>query len=159
LLSGSINHISVTVSDLDEAMAFFRPLLEFLGYTPGPIIENSAAGTRLTVNINGANGTAFNVWEAKREFANYRFEVYAPGLHHVAFNVASHSQVDQVCDLVGRLGGQILDGPGEFPYADDGLGYYAVYFLGPNGLKFECVHMPGLEGAYRAICLSPCIST
>ena len=45
-----------------------------------------------------------------------------------------------------RLGGTILDGPGEFPFA---VGcYYAVYFLGPDGLKFEFVHMPTLADFY-----------
>lgn len=38
--------------------------------------------------------------------------------------------------------------PRGVPYAEDGLGYYAVYFLGPDRLKFECVHMPGLERAF-----------
>lgn len=149
MLTGSINHVSVTVSDLDSAMAFFHPLLELLGYTPGAIISNESTGTRLTVNINATNGIAFNVWEAKPELASHTFEVYEPGLHHIAFNVSSQAEVDRVHALVRRLGGRILDGPGEFPYAEDGLGYYAVYFLGPDRLKFECVHMPGLERAYR----------
>jgi glyoxylase I family protein len=43
---------------------------------------------------------------------------------------------------VHGLGGTILDGPGEFPFGIGG--YYAVYFLGPDGLKFEVVHMPAL---------------
>lgn len=149
MLHGSINHVSVTVSDLDGAMAFFGPLLETLGYTRGAVLRNEAAGTRLTVNINATNGIAFNVWEAKADLADHPFEVYEPGLHHVAFNAASRDQVDRVRDLVEALGGRILDGPGEFPYAEDGLGYYAVYFLGPDGLKLECVHMPGLERAFR----------
>ncbi|MEN8184818.1 MAG: VOC family protein [Myxococcota bacterium] len=155
MLHGSINHVSVTVSDLEAAMEFFRPLLECLGYAPGSVLQNPGTGTRLTVNINANNGIAFNVWEAKPGLASHPFEVYEPGLHHVAFNVASRDQVDAVRDLVQRIGGQILDGPGEFPYAEDGLGYYAVYFLGPDGLKLECVHMPGLERAHREKGLLP----
>lgn len=150
MLQGSINHVSVTVRNLDEAMAFFAPVLSFLGYSIGEAFENPSAGSRLTVNINPANGIAFNVWEARAPHADQPFRLYAPGLHHVAFNVATHEQVDRLHDLLVRLGAEILDGPAEFPYADDGLGYYAVYFLGPDRLKFECVHMPGLEAAYRA---------
>jgi catechol 2,3-dioxygenase-like lactoylglutathione lyase family enzyme len=151
VLQGSINHVSITVSNLDEAMRFFRPVLEFLGYTPGDILTHESASTRLTVNINAANGVAFNIWEATPELGRHRFEVYEPGLHHVAFNVASHADVDRLHTLVQRLGARILEGPGEFPYSEDGLGYYAVYFLGPDGLKFECVHMPGLERAFRKL--------
>ena len=151
MLHGSINHVSVTVSDLDAAMEFFGPVLEFLGYTKGEVLRDDSAGTRLTVNINLANGVAVNVWEAKPELTGHPFEVYEPGLHHVAFNVASHADVDRLHTLVQRLGARILEGPGEFPYSEDGLGYYAVYFLGPDGLKFECVHMPGLERAFRKL--------
>ena len=154
MLQGSINHVSVTVSNLEEAMEFFAPVLEFLGFKVGSLADSTAA-PRLTVNINPANGLAFNVWEAKLELAHHPFEVYEPGLHHVAFNVASHDQVDELHALLQNLGAPILDGPGEFPYAEDGLGYYAVYFLGPDNLKFECVHMPGLENAFREKGLLP----
>lgn len=155
MLLGSINHVSVTVSDLDAAMGFFRPVLEFLGFTIGDVIRNESAGTVLTVNINYSNGLAFNVWEARRELAGHPFEVYEPGLHHVAFNAASHDQVDRLCELVRSLGAEILDGTGEFPFAEDHLGYYAVYFRGPDGMKFECVHMPGLERIFRERGLLP----
>jgi len=37
MLLGSINHVSIAVTDLPAAMAFFRPLLRFLGYTIGAI--------------------------------------------------------------------------------------------------------------------------
>jgi hypothetical protein len=74
MLRGSINHVSITVSDLDEAMKFFRPLLEFLGYDIGQVIQ-------------------------------------------------------------------------DLPYGGPD-GWYAVYFLGPDRLKFEVVHMPAAEKTY-----------
>ena len=147
MLRGSINHPAITVTDLGEAMRFLGPLLERLGYTPGEVLEST--GTRLVVNINHSNGTAVNVWQAQGEGRDHPFEVYEPGLHHLAFNVAAHDDVDDIHELVRELGGEILDGPADFPYADDGQGYYAVYFLGPDRIKFECVHMPGLERAFR----------
>ncbi len=143
MLHGSINHVSITVSDLPEAMRFFGPLLEFLGYTLGQILRDERSGHDLTVNINSANGTALNVWQAEPGLADHPFEVYEPGLHHVAFNVEKHEQVDKVRDLVSALGGDILDGPAEFPFGPGG--YYAVYFRGPDRLKFEVVHMPLAE--------------
>ncbi len=142
-LHGSINHVSITVSDLPEAMKFFGPLLKFLGYTVGAV-QRSRAGGDLTFNINQSNGTAFNIWQAKLD---HPFEVYEPGLHHVAFNVQRHEQVDELCALVRSLGAEILDGPGEFPFGPGG--YYAFYFLGPDRLKFEIVHMPLAEQNYR----------
>jgi len=145
-LNGSINHVSITVGDLPEAMKFFGPMLKFLGYTVGAV-QRSRAGDDLTFNINESNGTAFNIWQAKPELASHRFEVYEPGLHHVAFNVQRHEQVDELFALVRSLGAEILDGPGEFPFVPGG--YYAFYFLGPDHLKFEVVHMPLAERNYR----------
>lgn len=148
MLHGSINHVSVTVSDLPKAMEFFGPFLRFLGYSVGSIFHDPRSSHDLTVNLNEANGTAFNVWQAEPALAGHRFEVYEPGLHHVAFNVERHEQIDEVCRLARELGAEILDGPGEFPF---GLGgYYAVYLRGPDRLKLEVVHMPVAEKRARA---------
>lgn len=149
MLHGSINHVSITVSDLKGAMAFFGPMLAFLGYTVGAIMHDDRSGHDLTVNINLANGTAFNVWQAEPGLADHPFEVYEPGLHHVAFNVQRHEQVDELHRLVSGLGAEILDGPGEDPFGPGG--YYAFYFRGPDRLKFEVVHMPLAERAAAAL--------
>lgn len=143
MLHGSINHVSITVSDLVRAMEFFGPLLQFLGYEVGAIVHDPRSDHDLTVNINEASGTAFNIWQAEPALAGHPFEVYEPGLHHVAFNVERHEQVDEVHRLVRELGAEVLDGPGEFPFGPDG--YYAVYFRGPDRLKIEVVHMPLAE--------------
>lgn len=42
---------------------------------------------------------------------------------------------------------EVLDGPREFPFGPGG--YYAVYFLGPDRLKLEIVHMPAAEASWR----------
>jgi catechol 2,3-dioxygenase-like lactoylglutathione lyase family enzyme len=141
-LHGSINHVSITVSDLPNAMKFFRPLLEFMGYSVGDIVR-SRSGNDFTLNINLSNGTGINVWQAKAELSKQHHEMYAPGLHHLAFNVEKHEQVDAVHSLVSTLGATILDPPGEFPFGPGG--YYATYFLGPDRIKMEIVHMPLAE--------------
>ncbi|HXW85449.1 MAG TPA: VOC family protein [Candidatus Binataceae bacterium] len=145
MLHGSINHVSITVRNLADAMKFFTPFLALLGYGAGEVIQDRN-GQHLTVNINGANGTAINIWEAKPAHAAHPFEVYEVGLHHLAFNTERQEQVDQIYELVKTLGGEILDGPGEFPFGPGG--YYAFYFLGPDRMKFEVVHMPLAERRY-----------
>lgn len=141
---GTINHASITVSDLDQAMAFFDPFLDFLGYTHRE--RGNHAGTKVALNLSPSTNIAFNIWEAKGELAQRAFRMYAPGFHHIAFNADTHERVDEMAVLVKDLGRRILDGPGEFPFAEHG--YYAVYFLGPDDLKFEFVHMPELAGFY-----------
>jgi catechol 2,3-dioxygenase-like lactoylglutathione lyase family enzyme len=120
MLHGSINHVALTVSDLPRAMTFFGPLLEFLGYTVASIMHDPRSGHDLTVNLNERNDTAVNIWQAEAQLAARPFHVYEPGLHHVAFNVERHEQVDEAHVLVQRLGGEILDGPAEFPFAHGG---------------------------------------
>jgi glyoxylase I family protein len=143
---GSMNHVSITVSDLTRAMEFFKPFLEFLGYRIWDVIQDPN-GQRLRVTVNAGNGAGLNIWEAKTELAAHPFEVYEVGLHHIAFNTDTREQVDQACELVKKLGAQILDGPGEFPY--DPEGWYAVYFLGPDLLKFEVVYHPTSVRTHR----------
>ena len=147
MLLGSINHVSITVKNLEAAMRFFRPFLEFLGFTVGAIEPYPPAESRLTVNINAHNGVAFNIWAAKPGLADHRFEIYEPGLHHVAFNAERHEQVDEMAALVPRIGGVLLEGSGEYPFGPGG--YYAVYFTGPERMKFEFVHMPLAERRHR----------
>ncbi|MBL4827844.1 MAG: VOC family protein [Spongiibacteraceae bacterium] len=141
-LHGTINHIALTVSDLDDALKFFKPFLEAFGYTVSePSLYNE---TRLCVNVNMSNAIAINIWEAKQQ---HQFKVYEPGLHHLALNAGSKEQVDEIHHLVKSLGAEILDGPDEFPFAHDG--YYALYFLGPDKIKFEVVYMPELDQALK----------
>lgn len=139
-LQGTINHVAVTVSNLDKAMQFYSPFLEALGYTIGEVMPYK--NSRLSVNVHEKHGTAINIWQATKI---HRFDVYEPGLHHLAFNVISKSAVDEIHRLVVELGAEILDGPAEFPFSHKG--YYSVYFLGPDGVKIEVVHMSGLVDA------------
>ena len=155
MLLGSINHVSITVKDLETAMGFFRPLLEFMGFTAGEIQDHQTGATRLTVNLNEKNGVAFNIWEARPGLAAHRFQIYEPGLHHVAFNAGTHDQVDELARFIPTIGGTILEGPGEYPIGPGG--YYAVYITGPDSLKFEFVHMPLAEE--RAKLLAHLIAT
>ena len=147
-LLGAMCHVGITVSDLDGAMEFFRPFLEFLGYEIWDEIRNPN-GQRVRVTVNHGNGAVLNLWEAKPEFAKHPFEVYEVGLHHIAFYTDTREQVDRACELAKRLGAKVLDGPGEFTY--DPEGWYAVYFLGPDGLKLEVVHQPSSVRRYAEV--------
>jgi catechol 2,3-dioxygenase-like lactoylglutathione lyase family enzyme len=140
VLHGSINHVALTVSNLKDAMTFFRPLLELLGYRVGL----DGDGEQLVVSISPATGGAINIWQAQEPHAQQPFEVYAPGLHHLAINVAGRAQVDEVAALIPNIGGRVTDPPAEYPFTSVGT-YYAVYFRGPDNLKLEVVHMSELE--------------
>ena len=97
-LLGAMCHVGITVSDLDGAMEFFRPFLEFLGYEIWDETRNPN-GQRVRVTVNHGNGAVLNLWEAKPEFTKHPFEVYEVGLHHIAFYTDTREQVDRACEL------------------------------------------------------------
>ncbi len=66
-------------------------------------------------------------------------ERYAIGLHHLAFDAPSRERVDAVARWLREQGATIDGGPGERDYTP---GYYALFFLDPDGLKLEVVHQP-----------------
>ncbi len=61
---------------------------------------------------------------------------YAPGLHHVCFQVADKTAVDRFHALAAGKG-IAATAPAAYPqYADD---YYATFLTDPDGLRFEIV--------------------
>jgi catechol 2,3-dioxygenase-like lactoylglutathione lyase family enzyme len=63
------------------------------------------------------------------------FALYAPGLHHLAFAVESHEDVDAAHAAAAAAGAEILHPPRLWPeYHPD---YYAAFFLDPDGFRIE----------------------
>ena len=63
------------------------------------------------------------------------FELYAPGLHHVAFAVETRADVDAAHAAVVEAGAEVLHAPRLWPqYRAD---YYATFFLDPDGFRLE----------------------
>lgn len=128
---GAINHIALTVSNLDCSEAFYNALLGFLGYeqgekTPQFILWASSNGV---ITISPSNP----------ESLNKKHDRYSPGLHHLAFSADSREDVDRLYQYLLEQGIEILDPPGEYNYLP---GYYALYFLDPDGIKLEVTHIP-----------------
>lgn len=131
---GAMSHLALTLSDLNHSEnAFYRPVLEFLGYTK---VEDEAG---MTLWFSETAGAAINLWQAHDDLKARPHERYAPGFHHFAFAAESRSQVDALHGLLGRIGATVLDAPAEYDYMP---GYYAVFFVDPDGMKFELAHMP-----------------
>jgi len=51
--------------------------------------------------------------------------------------------VNAFAEFLQEIGADILDAPAEYDYT---LGYYAVFFADPDGLKLEVVFEPALRG-------------
>ena len=63
------------------------------------------------------------------------FELYAPGLHHVAFAVETRADVDAAHAAVVEAGAEVLHAPRLWPqYRAD---YYATFFPDPDAFRLE----------------------
>ena len=130
-MAGWLHHIVITVSDLGVSTQFYDEVLTLIGFRrirdvpEGPLW----AGERIEVGLQEArSGHARN------------HDRYSPGLHHLAFGAPDHAAVDRMYQALVSLGVEILDPP--TTYDRYSLGYYAVFFADPDGIKLEYVYTP-----------------
>lgn len=132
---GSMNHLSLTVSDRAQSEQFYDAILGFMGY------QQVEKNEELTMWWHESAG-AITISPANPNSPNKIHDRYSPGLHHFAFTAENREQVEDLHQLLLQLGETVLDPPAEYnQYAP---GYYALYFADPDGIKLELVHMPNL---------------
>ena len=120
-----IDHLSIRVSDYERSKAFYSKLFGFLGFRVSEEYANTIGWT------NGQTRFWIAPAEAKGHERPYRLGDV--GFHHYAFQLRSRRDVDELQTFLhDELKAEIVDPAGEY-YED----YYAVFFLDPDGLKFE----------------------
>jgi catechol 2,3-dioxygenase-like lactoylglutathione lyase family enzyme len=129
--------VDIVVSSLERSLPLYRELLEPLGYTEvSPPIEGERGEVIYYLDGEGV-GASLGLREAQSPSEGY--DRYRVGLHHLAFEVASRSAVDERAEWLRAAGAEIESGPQAYWYL---AGYYAVFFYDPDGLKLELVHVP-----------------
>jgi len=142
--------MNINVSDLKRSLAFYGPVLSYLGYeragswSEGEDWKRWLEGTPHEISIVQADsGTNYLMSERR-----------AVGRHnHIAFCAEGREDVDGLYEKVlvplekeGLC--TVEDPPCDCPEYDDG--YYATFFFDPDGLKFEFVINPQYEAKRRA---------
>jgi catechol 2,3-dioxygenase-like lactoylglutathione lyase family enzyme len=127
---GAIHHIALSVSDMKRSEAFYNRLLRLMGYEQGEKTEQLILWTssHSAITISPTNPQS-----------NQKCDRYSPGLHHLAFSADSREDIDKLYQELIQQQVTILDPPAEYDYLP---GYYAVYFLDPDGIKLELAHTP-----------------
>lgn len=134
-----IDHIQITVKNLDEAEVFYDALMPILGYdinlkSKGSVPANEFdvieyVHPKLTVGINSPRA-AFQDEEVHRR---------KPGaLHHLAFQAQNEDEVNQAYEKLLNASVNIVAPPQLYP--QHGKHYYALFFKDPGGIKLEIVY-------------------
>jgi catechol 2,3-dioxygenase-like lactoylglutathione lyase family enzyme len=122
-----IDHIYVTVSDLEASEQFYdRVLIETLGFRKNKF---SISGDSHIQYFNRHFGF---VLRPSRTSAKH--EPYSPGLHHFCLRVDSEADVQAVASQLRALGVDATEARRYPQYADD---YMATFFESPDGIRLE----------------------
>ena len=134
--STGVHHVDLVVSSIERSLPFYRDLLAPLGFHGISEVEGERGET---IYYLFGPGSSIGLREAQSRFAG-AYDRYSVGLHHVAVEASSRSAVDERAAWLRASGAEIESGPQEYAYS---LGYYAVFFFDPDGIKLEIVHVPG----------------
>jgi catechol 2,3-dioxygenase-like lactoylglutathione lyase family enzyme len=127
-----IAHIQLTVSDFEACARFYGALME--------LFEMALVFDDGDVKYWVGGRTAVAIIRCGDAHRNERFVQQRVGLHHLCFRARRREDVDQVYELVQRLGAKIVYPAQEGPWAP---GYYSVAFEDPDGIRLEVNHVPG----------------
>jgi catechol 2,3-dioxygenase-like lactoylglutathione lyase family enzyme len=134
-----VDHVQITVRDLDVAVSFYDKLMPLLGFDPQRRRSAVVERHELRVVEYVHPRLCFAITSPRSAFANDEVQRRRPGaLHHLAFKAASRDEVDRLHLELLAIGARIVSPPREYPeYAP--AGYYAVYFKDLEGIKYEIV--------------------
>ena len=117
-----IGHVDLVCRDLTRSLAFYAAVLGPLGLEP-PVHY---------LRFPNAGSGSIGLRQALEE---QQFELYAPGLHHLALAVESLADVDAAHAAAVGAGADVLHAPRLWPqYHRD---FYATFFLDPDGFRLE----------------------
>ncbi|MCE5294951.1 MAG: VOC family protein [Chlamydiales bacterium] len=134
-----IDHIYITVSDLERSTVFYDGVMKLLGFHKG---TDSIGGQPHTHYFNRA--FQYTLRPAKPDAAAH--DPLVPGLHHLCFQVADTEAVDEATKGLRKLGIATSE-PRIYP--EYGVDYYAIYFKDPDGIKLEIVNRTRIRNLIR----------
>jgi catechol 2,3-dioxygenase-like lactoylglutathione lyase family enzyme len=127
-----IDHLVLRVGDFAKSKRFYDSVLGFLGFTLRYDFADAAGWS------NGK--TLFWIGPADARGRKRRYRVGDIGFHHYAFELARRRDVDELGAFLKKKRAVVVDPPADYPAY--GEGYYAVYFLDPDGMKLEGMFFP-----------------
>lgn len=133
-----IDHIQITVKDLDSAELFYDKFFPILGFDIKNKVKAFIAEHDFHVIEYSHDSLAFAITSPREAFKNEIVNRRKPGaLHHLAFRADSKLEVDDAYVKLLDIGANIVLEPAIHPeYSEN---YYAVYFKDNQNIKYEIV--------------------
>ncbi len=132
---GGLAHVDLVCRDVEASIAFYLDVLGPLGLQPPVTFPGERGETIHYLRFPGVNRGSLGLRAASGPEAMQDFELYAPGLHHVALAVESRADVDLAHARAVTAGATVLHPPQPFQrYHPE---YYATFFLDPDGFRIE----------------------
>jgi len=125
-------HVDIVCRDLERSLAFYAHVFGPLGLSEPFLVDGERGEPIHYLRFPVPGSGSFGLRQALEP---QEFELYAPGLHHLAFAVQSHEEVDGVHARVLEAGGEVLHAPKFWPQYHPA--YYATFFLDPDGFRIE----------------------
>jgi catechol 2,3-dioxygenase-like lactoylglutathione lyase family enzyme len=130
-----LGHVDLVCRNLPRSLAFYAAVLGPLGLREPVTFPGERGEPIHYLRFPAAGSGSLGLRQASGAEAEQPFELYAPGLHHVAFAVERREDVDAAHAAAVAAGATVLHAPRLFPqYRSD---YYATFFLDPDGFRLE----------------------
>jgi catechol 2,3-dioxygenase-like lactoylglutathione lyase family enzyme len=128
-------HVDIVCRDVDRSIAFYLDVLGDLGLVPPVTFEGERGELIHYMRFPGDGSGSIGLRAASGPEAEQPFELYARGLHHIAFGVERREDVDRAHEAAVRAGAEILHAPRAWPEYHEH--YYGTFFLDPDGFRLE----------------------
>ncbi len=127
-----LGHVDLVCRDLGRSVAFYAAVFGPLGLEPPALVDGERGESIHYLRFPGRGSGSLGLRQA---LADQPFELYAPGLHHLALAVETAGDVDAAHAAAAAAGATILHAPRRWPqYHPE---YYATFFLDPDGFRLE----------------------
>ncbi|MGB6037296.1 MAG: VOC family protein [Cryomorphaceae bacterium] len=134
-----IDHIQITVKNLEKAEAFYDRFLPLIGFDLSKKGKGRVKAHDFDVIEYVHPNLILGINSPRKEFKDVDVHRRRPGsLHHLAFRAESTGEIDRLYPLVVEAGATIVDPPKYYPR--HGEKYYALFFKDPGGIKLEIMH-------------------
>ena len=125
-------HLKITVANGKVSKRFYDELFHELKWRT--VYEDDDAA--------GYSDGSFTLWVVPLEKGRaLKHNPKAAGYHHFSVRVPNKSDVDRIYKWCNMNKVKVTDPPRAYP--EYNKGYYAVFFLDPDGLKLEITYLEG----------------